>query len=83
MIKNRSGLLILGRQHLFHDAFEQSEVSVDFYWQPEIRKVGAAADCSKWVFEILRILEPEIAGLRQRIDADDFRAIAFGPLQRG
>src|SRR5258707_13312083 len=82
MIKNRLGLLVLGRQHLFHDTFEQGEISIDLYRQPEIRKADTTADRGNRAVEIVGVLKSEIAGLRQGVNADDLRTIAFGPLQR-
>ena len=70
----------LGVEHAFGDGLQQCHVAADADVQELVRDLGAVADDA---LDLLRVLVPAQAGLRQGIDGDDLAAVFLARLQLG
>ena len=78
--ENCSPRLVILFEHFFHDALEQGDVAVDTDRQGEGGHFGAGAEHVKG---FLRVFEANQPGFEERVDGDDFAAVAHGFLQFG
>src|SRR5437763_9909110 len=74
LIENFTRAPLFGIEYLFHDALEQSHVTVDAHLQKQIGELCPAAEP---IPEFLRMFETRRANFRQRIDVHDLAAASL------
>ena len=74
VIENFTGAPFFSIEHLFHDALEQSDVTVDAHLQEQIGELRTAAEP---IPEFLRMFEARRANFRQRIDVHNLAAASL------
>ncbi|GHE08264.1 hypothetical protein GCM10010339_55970 [Streptomyces alanosinicus] len=80
VVEHGAGPLVLGLQQQPVERLEQGEIAAGADLQEPVGYRRAPAEDSAG---LLRMLEADESGLRQRVDRDDLSAVALGLLQRG
>src|SRR5687768_1058939 len=80
MIENFSRLLLLNRQHCFHDSLQQRNIAVDSDLQKQIGELSAGTEHSE---NVLRMFEADHPDFRKRVDVDQLATVSLRVLECG